>query len=48
VTPSVLSPVEEAFVALSCPLVSHEERVRRNQEWMKKQSERHVKTGGHG
>ena len=32
----------------SCPLVSHEERLRRNQEWMKKQLERQVKTGGHG
>jgi FhuF 2Fe-2S C-terminal domain len=32
----------------SCPLVSHEERLRRNQEWMKKQAERQVKAGGHG
>jgi hypothetical protein len=32
----------------SCPLVSHEERLRRNHEWMKKQLERQVKTGGHG
>ncbi len=32
----------------SCPLVSHEERIRRNQEWMKTQAERQVKAGGHG
>jgi hypothetical protein len=32
----------------SCPLVSHEERLRRNQEWMKKQMDRQMSTGGHG
>ena len=31
----------------SCPLVSDEERVRRNLAWMKQQLERSVSTGGH-
>lgn len=32
----------------SCPLVSVDERVRRNLAWMKKQLERSVPSGGHG
>lgn len=32
----------------SCPLVSDDERVRRNRAWMKKQLERSVPSGGHG
>ena len=32
----------------SCPLVSDDERVRRNLAWMKKQLERSVPSGGHG
>jgi len=31
----------------SCPLVSHEERLRRNLAWMKTQLERSMPTGGH-
>lgn len=32
----------------SCPLVSQEERFRRNREWMKTQAERRAKAVGHG